>query len=195
MNLYVFLVNTGTTLTYYTELTVQTVADLKHAIQGKYKIAIQHQVLVVNGGECLAADRRVCTYSAGTDTNPIFLFNKEMILCDRAPAIPKTTFSTENDMEIKVEEYLMMPEVFHTVASRTQLAVEMYEVAKKLYSFCEGLVHDEHLQHQGWAAIMANLEDCSNSYQKLLFKFESIYSNYLQSIEDIKLKLTQYVYH
>lgn len=46
-----------------------------------------------------------------------------MILCDRAPAIPKTTFSTENDMEIKVEESLMMPAVFHTVASRTQLAV------------------------------------------------------------------------
>lgn len=190
MKLYVFLVNTGTTLTFDTELTVQTVADLKHAIQSKYKIAIQHQVLVVNGGECMAADRRVCTYSAGTDTNPIFLFNKEMILCDRAPAIPKTTFLTENDMEIKVEESLMMPAVFHTVASRTQLAVEMYEVAKKLCSFCEGLVHDEHLQHQGWAAIMANLEDCSNSYQKLLFKFESIYSDYLQSIEDIKLKLT-----
>ncbi|XP_006901672.1 PREDICTED: RB1-inducible coiled-coil protein 1-like [Elephantulus edwardii] len=190
MKLYVFLVNTGTTLTFDTELTVQTVADLKHAIQSKYKIAIQHQVLVVNGGECMATDRRVCTYSAGTETNPIFLFNKEMILCERPPAIPKTTFSTENDMEIKVEESLMMPAVFHTVASRTQLAVEMYEIARKLCSFCEGLVHDEHLQHQGWAAIMANLEDCSNSYQKLLFKFESIYSNYLQSIEDIKLKLT-----
>ncbi|XP_021077681.1 RB1-inducible coiled-coil protein 1 [Mus pahari] len=190
MKLYVFLVNTGTTLTFDTELTVQTVADLKHAIQSKYKIAIQHQVLVVNGGECMAADRRVCTYSAGTDTNPIFLFNKEMILCDRAPAIPKTTFSTENDMEIKVEESLMMPAVFHTVASRTQLAVEMYDVAKKLCSFCEGLVHDEHLQHQGWAAIMANLEDCSNSYQKLLSKFNNIYSEYLRSIEDIKLKLT-----
>uniref|UniRef100_A0A8C6EEZ0 RB1-inducible coiled-coil protein 1 n=1 Tax=Moschus moschiferus TaxID=68415 RepID=A0A8C6EEZ0_MOSMO len=190
MKLYVFLVNTGTTLTFDTELTVQTVADLKHAIHSKYRIAMQHQVLVVNGGECMAADRRVCTYSAGTDTNPIFLFNKEMILSERLPAIPKTTFSTENDMEIKVEESLMMPAVFHTVASRTQLAVEMYEVAKKLCSFCEGLVHDEHLQHQGWAAIMANLEDCSNSYQKLLFKFESIYSNYLQSVEDIKLKLT-----
>ncbi|NWY00658.1 RBCC1 protein, partial [Nothoprocta ornata] len=167
-----------------------SVADLKHAIQTKYKIAIQHQVLVVNGGECMAPDRRVCSYSAGTDTNPIFLFNKEMILCERPPAIPKTTFSAENEMELKVEESLMMPAVFHTVASRTQLAVEMYEVAKKLCSFCEGLVHDEHLQHQGWAAIMANLEDCTYSYQKLLFKFESVYSSYLQSIDDIKLKLT-----
>ncbi|XP_050798826.1 RB1-inducible coiled-coil protein 1 isoform X1 [Gopherus flavomarginatus] len=190
MKLYVFVVNTGTTLTFDTELAVQNVSDLKHAIQTKYKIAIQHQVLVVNGGECMAADRRVCSYSAGTDTNPIFLFNKEMILCERPPAIPKTTFSAENEMELKVEESLMMPAVFHTVASRTQLAVEMYEVAKKLCSFCEGLVHDEHLQHQGWAAIMANLEDCTYSYQKLLFKFENVYSNYLQSIDDIKLKLT-----
>ncbi|XP_033011092.1 RB1-inducible coiled-coil protein 1 isoform X2 [Lacerta agilis] len=190
MKLYVFLVNTGTTLTFDTELAVQNVAELKQAIQTKYKIAIQHQVLVVNGGECMAADRKVCSYSAGTDTNPIFLFNKEMILCERPPAIPKTTFSAENEMELKVEESLMMPAVFHTVASRTQLAVEMYEIAKKLCSFCEGLVHDEHLQHQGWAAIMANLEDCTYSYQKLLFKFENAYSSYLQSIDDIKLKLT-----
>lgn len=50
-----------------------------------------------------------------------------MILCDRPPAIPKTTFSAENDMEIKVEESLMMPAVFHTVASRTQLAVVRYK--------------------------------------------------------------------
>uniref|UniRef100_H3AFX6 RB1-inducible coiled-coil protein 1 n=1 Tax=Latimeria chalumnae TaxID=7897 RepID=H3AFX6_LATCH len=170
MKLYVFMVNTGTTLTFDTELAVQTVADLKHAIQAKYKISIQHQVLVVNGGECMAAERRVCSYSAGTDTNPIFLFNKDLILSDRPPTIPKTTFSAENEMQLKVEESLMMPAVFHTVASRTQLAVEMYEVAKKLCSFCERLVHDEHLQHQGWAAIMANLDDCTHSYQKLLFK-------------------------
>ncbi|KAK1172803.1 RB1-inducible coiled-coil protein 1 [Acipenser oxyrinchus oxyrinchus] len=189
MKLYVFQVNNGSTLTFDTELAVQTVADLKHAIQVKYKIATQHQVLVVNGGECMVADRRVCSYSAGTDTNPIFLFNKEMILCDRPPAIPKTTFSVENEMEMKVEESLMMPAVFHTVASRTQLAVEMFEVAKKLCSFCERLVHDEHLQHQGWAAIMANLDDCALSYQKLLCKYETAYNNYQQSIEDIKQKL------
>uniref|UniRef100_A0A673XCM0 RB1-inducible coiled-coil protein 1 n=1 Tax=Salmo trutta TaxID=8032 RepID=A0A673XCM0_SALTR len=191
MKLYVFQVNNGSTLTFDTELAVQTVLDLKHAIQVKYKIATQHQVLVVNGGECMVAERRVCSYSAGTDTNPIFLFNKEMILCDRAPTITKTTFSIENEMELKVEESLMMPAVFHTVASRTQLAVEMFEVAKKLCSFCERLVHDEHLQHQGWAAIMANLDDCTLSYQKLLWKFDTAYMNYQQDFEDIKLKLTK----
>ncbi|CAJ0917877.1 unnamed protein product [Ranitomeya imitator] len=53
-----------------------------------------------------------------------------------------------------------------------------------------GLVHDEHLQHQGWAAIMANLEDCTHSYQKLLFKFDNAYSRYIQSVDDMKMKLT-----
>lgn len=34
------------------------------------------QVLLVSGGECLEMTTRVCSYSAGTDTNPIFLFSK-----------------------------------------------------------------------------------------------------------------------
>lgn len=191
MKLYVFQVNNGSTLTFDTDLAVQTVLELKHAIQAKYKIAIQHQVLVVNGGECMAAERRVCSYSAGTETNPIFLFNKEMILCDRDPTIPKTTFSIESEIQVKVEESLLMPAVFHTVASRTQLALEMFEVANKLCSFCERLVHDEHLQHQGWAAIMANLDDCTLSYQKLLTKFNTAYVNYQNDLEEIKVKLSK----
>uniref|UniRef100_A0A1A8P989 RB1-inducible coiled-coil protein 1 n=1 Tax=Nothobranchius rachovii TaxID=451742 RepID=A0A1A8P989_9TELE len=191
MKLYVFQVNNGSTLTFDTDLAVQTVLELKHAIQAKYKITVQHQVLVVNGGECMAAERRVCSYSAGTETNPIFLFNKEMILSDRDPTIPKTTFSIESEIQVKVEESLLMPAVFHTVASRTQLALEMFEVAKKLCSFCERLVHDEHLQHQGWAAIMANLDDCTLSYQKLLVKFNGVYTNYQQDLEEIKVKLSK----
>ncbi|XP_072220601.1 RB1-inducible coiled-coil protein 1 [Leuresthes tenuis] len=191
MKLYVFQVNNGSTLTFDTDLAVQTVLELKHAIQAKYKIAIQHQVLVVNGGECMAVDRRVCSYSAGTETNPIFLFNKEMILSDRDPTIPKTTFSIESEIQVKVEESLLMPAVFHTVASRTQLALEMFEVANKLCSFCERLVHDEHLQHQGWAAIMANLDDCTLSYQKLLAKFNTAYTSYQRDLEEIKVKLSK----
>ncbi|XP_070700672.1 RB1-inducible coiled-coil protein 1 [Pempheris klunzingeri] len=191
MKLYVFQVNNGSTLTFDTDLAVQTVLELKHAIQAKYKIAIQHQVLVVNGGECMVAERRVCSYSAGTETNPIFLFNKEMILCDRDPTIPKTTFSIESEIQVKVEESLLMPAVFHTVASRTQLALEMFEVANKLSSFCERLVHDEHLQHQGWAAIMANLDDCTLSYQKLLMRFDTAYANYQHDLEEIKVKLSK----
>lgn len=33
----------------------------------------------MSGGESLESDARVCSYSAGTDTNPIYLFNKASI--------------------------------------------------------------------------------------------------------------------
>lgn len=112
----------------------------------------------------MAVDRRVCSYSAGTvrsfkslvsirmntsnshllfsglqETNPIFLFNKEMILSDRDPTIPKTTFSIESEIQVKVEESLLMPAVFHTVASRTQLALVVICSTPFLTMWSEGL--------------------------------------------------------
>lgn len=74
---------------------------------------------------------------------------------------------------------------------RSELLQEMFEVANKLCSFCERLVHDEHLQHQGWAAIMANLDDCTQSYQRLLSKFNISYTNYQHDLEEIKVKLSK----
>lgn len=70
------------------------------------------------------------------ETNPIFLFNKEMILSDRDPTIPKTTFSIESEIQVKVEESLLMPAVFHTVASRTQLALVLFQLIYTFICFC-----------------------------------------------------------
>jgi len=33
------------------------------------------------------------------------------------------------------------------------------DVGRDEYKVCERLVHDQHLQHQGWAAVIANLDD------------------------------------
>nr|XP_032810451.1 LOW QUALITY PROTEIN: RB1-inducible coiled-coil protein 1-like [Petromyzon marinus] len=189
MKLYVFLVNTGTTLTFDTELAVQSVAELKSAIAAKHRIGVQHQVLVVNGGECMALERRVCSYCAGTDTNPIFLFSKEMIVRDKAPAVPRCVFPAETEMALRVEESLMMPPVLNTVASRSQLAAEMQEFAERLSEYCRTLVHDEHLQHQGWAAIMANLDDCMSGYAALLHGFSSAYATFSTARDSITEQL------
>ncbi|CAM9637108.1 unnamed protein product [Lampetra fluviatilis] len=185
MKLFVFLVNTGATLTFDTELALQTVAELRQAIHTKYRIGVQHQVLVVSGGECLAGERRVCSYSAGTDTNPIFLFSKELILHDRAPCVSRVVLPGEAQMEPKVEESVIMPAVFHTVTLRTQLALEMQELAQRLCMVCESLVHDEHMQHQGWAAVTANLDDCSSAFAGLLTAFTRAYAAFLESRRDI----------
>lgn len=55
---------------------VFSVLSLQEQIEIAYKIPVDKQVLLASGGECLDSNAKVCTYSAGTDTNPIFLFSK-----------------------------------------------------------------------------------------------------------------------
>lgn len=48
---------------------------LKDEIEKNFKIKKCHQVLLVSGGMILQEDIKVIQYSAGTDTNPIFMFS------------------------------------------------------------------------------------------------------------------------
>lgn len=77
--LYIFHVDTGTTITFDIKLALQTVAQLKEAIERECGVVSAHQVLLMSGGESLEPTARVCSYSAGTDTNPIYLFSKAAI--------------------------------------------------------------------------------------------------------------------
>jgi RB1-inducible coiled-coil protein 1 len=58
---------------------VFSVKQLQDVIETSCGIPVDKQVLLVSGGECLDPAARVCSYSAGTDTNPIFLFSKSTI--------------------------------------------------------------------------------------------------------------------
>lgn len=56
-----------------------SVAQLKEAIERECGVVAAQQVLLMSGGESLEPNARVCSYSAGTDTNPIYLFSKAAI--------------------------------------------------------------------------------------------------------------------
>lgn len=58
---------------------LRSVAQLKEAIERECGVVSAHQVLLMSGGESLEPTARVCSYSAGTDTNPIYLFSKAAI--------------------------------------------------------------------------------------------------------------------
>lgn len=60
----------------------------------------------------------------------------------------------------------MMPAEYNTVVTRAKLAKNMYESATKEIKSCEKLVFEQHLQQQGWAAVMANLEDLTNEFKQ-----------------------------
>ena len=93
-----------------------------------------------------------------------------------------------------------MPAEYNTVVVRAKLASKMYESATKEIKICERLVFEQHLQQQGWAAVMANLEDLTNEFKQRSNDFLSeineyverrpTYKNYLESFQQDLCKLS-----
>lgn len=61
-----------------------------------------------------------------------------------------------------MQKSLALPATYNTVVSRAQLAQQFYEAARDEIKICDKLVYEQHLQQQGWAAVIANLEDLTN---------------------------------
>lgn len=63
------------------------------------------------------------------------------------------------DMSQRMEQTDDLPAVYQTVVVRCQIAQQFYEMSKEECRMCEDMVHDQHLQMQGWSAVIANLDD------------------------------------
>eukprot|EP00092_Neocalanus_flemingeri_P034467 GFUD01037478.1.p1 GENE.GFUD01037478.1~~GFUD01037478.1.p1 ORF type:complete len:1402 (+),score=479.73 GFUD01037478.1:84-4289(+) len=181
--LYIFRVDTGCMITLEMNLALETVAHLKKAVETTWSIPEEKQVLLISGGESLEPDERVCKYTAGSsDTNPIFLFSMASIESNTPPASSLESH-TERDLQPEVEASLSLPDTHNTVAVRTTLAQEYVKVSREQARVCESQIHDQHLQHQGWAAALANLEDSVVALEKRHSKFKDTYAAYLDKRE------------
>ncbi|KAJ8968707.1 hypothetical protein NQ314_002162 [Rhamnusium bicolor] len=77
--LFVFHVDTGKMMTLDMSLALESVEHLQNYVEETCNIPAEKQVLLISGGQSLEPHNRVCSYSAGTDTNPIFLFSKSVV--------------------------------------------------------------------------------------------------------------------
>ncbi|RWS17445.1 RB1-inducible coiled-coil protein 1-like isoform X2 [Dinothrombium tinctorium] len=192
--LYVFHVDTGNMMTFDMNLALETVSVLKKAIAKKCAVPEDKQVLLISGGESLNEGSRVCSYSAaGTDTSPIFLFSKNTIESSIAPQ-PKVDYGADYDMRERVESCLDMEPAINTVVARAELAKQLHEMATQQLNVCEKLVHDQHLQHQGWRAVVANLEDIAIDFEESVVFLNQSYAEFVEKRESY-LKLLQNFSH
>ncbi|XP_020812785.1 RB1-inducible coiled-coil protein 1 [Drosophila serrata] len=179
MMLYVFHVDVGRMLSFDMNVALQSVENLKETIQKLHGIPSTNIVLLVSGGEMLTHSTQVSCYSAGTDTNPIYMF----LTGDERPA--PTISNTDADAELRrqVEESHRLPPALETVRQRSQLAQHMRELARKEEAICERLVHEQHLQQQGWSAVVANMEDLTNEFRERFHNFCFSFDRHLQKRE------------
>ncbi|XP_011684925.1 PREDICTED: RB1-inducible coiled-coil protein 1 isoform X2 [Wasmannia auropunctata] len=176
--LYIFHVDTGTTITFDIKLALQSVSQLMEAIERECGVVAAHQVLLMSGGECLEQNARVCSYSAGTDTNPIYLFSKAAIESSLPPT-PSIDYGSDVDLQTQIDASLAMPATYQTLCARAHLAQQCCGLAREQTRICERLVHDQHLQQQGWAAVVANLEDITHMFQTRAEQFQQAFVLYL----------------
>ncbi|CAH0700739.1 unnamed protein product [Spodoptera exigua] len=208
--LYVFHVDAGQMTTYDMGLTLQNVSSLKLAIERKTKVPANSLVLLVSGGEVLQSDHMVSSYSAGTDTNPIYMFSKPSVkesqlnqsMCDLSPIVELSTgeFSIESrsafdgksvaELKAAVEKCCSLQPSVYTVISCASLAQQFSDLALEVSSSCDQLVHEQHLQHQGWAAVVANLEDIFNEFCERSRNFKESFRKHRLKKEEYHEKLT-----
>jgi RB1-inducible coiled-coil protein 1 len=119
--LFIFLGDTGQMVTFDMQLAMGSVFELQSAIASRLRIPIEKQVLLSSCGETLQANARVGSFNTGTETNPVYLFNKSNIESATPPA---TTVQSTNDGKLisQVETSFRMRPSQETVVRRAQLA-------------------------------------------------------------------------
>ena len=167
-------------------LALEKVTYLKGVIARSCRIPCEKQVLLISGGESLDPEERVCKYSAGTDTNPIFLFSMLNIENSTPPEV-QTEIATEfveSELNEKVNASLKLDDAQSTVAIRATLAQEYVKASSEQTRVCEMLIHDQHLQHQGWSAVVANLEDLATDLRKHSERLSTEFAEYLEKRDE-----------
>lgn len=83
------------------------------------------------------------------------------------------------DLQTQIDASLAMPATYQTLCARAHLAQQCCGLAREQTRICEKLVHDQHLQQQGWAAVVANLEDITQMFQSRAEQFQQAFVLYL----------------
>ncbi|XP_037034011.1 RB1-inducible coiled-coil protein 1 isoform X2 [Bradysia coprophila] len=175
--LYIFHVDTGHMMKFDMNMALESVQSLKDTIERLHGLPTNHQVLLISGGEILQDGSRVCSYSSGTDTNPIYMFNTSFV--ELKNAHPPGPSIEPDDFKEQVKRSLNLPANYSTVYNRAQLAQKIHERAKEEIKICETLVYEQHLQQQGWAAVIANMEDLTDEFRQ---RCEDFYRSFDQHL-------------
>ncbi|XP_033110064.1 RB1-inducible coiled-coil protein 1-like [Anneissia japonica] len=187
--LHIFIVNSGTMVTMDMIHMMHSVPEFQRAIQEEYGIPVEKQVLLVSGGQSLDVHKRVCDFNAGTDTSPIYMFDKfliEQASYQMSPSLTEdATQPSDYELKEQVEAFRNLPPSYNAVSSRTQMALQLHDLAKEKVKSCEIMVRDQHQQQQGWMAVVANLEDISSAFHQRAKAFEL-------SLTDFMSKRTNY---
>lgn len=69
---------------------------------------------------------------------------------------------------------------YKTIVIRAQLAQTFYDMGREEVKLCDKLVHEQHLQHLGWMAVIANMEDITVLFQERCSDFDKVFKDHIE---------------
>ncbi|KAL8606380.1 hypothetical protein ACOMHN_020534 [Nucella lapillus] len=177
----VFLVDTGAM--YHVEASLnRPVSCLKESISRTTRIPVDQQILLLSGGVPLFAQAQLCHYESVSD-NTVFLVCKSGVPDIARPVAVSHRYS-EEELLAQLDASIKMPPVLDTVKSRMLLVQTTCEIDKRELQEIRQLVFDQHLQQQGWAAVVANLEEVCSGFRTRVLAFQKQFGEYTKVRED-----------
>lgn len=85
----------------------------------------------------------------------------------------------ETEINSEVNRCLELQPIYTTIVRRAQLAQQILELGKDELKNCDKLVFEQHLQHQGWMAVIANLEDITDAFQERCNEFDKVFRDHI----------------
>lgn len=97
----------------------------------------------------------------------------------------KKNFS-DTDLKAEVDRCLELRAEYKTVVQRAQLAQTFNDLGKEELRQCDKLVLEQHLQHQGWMAVIANMEDITHEFQERCNDFDRVFKEHIEKRVEYK---------
>jgi RB1-inducible coiled-coil protein 1 len=93
---------------------------------------------------------------------------------------------SDTDLKAEVDRCLELRAEYKTVVQRAQLAQTFNDLGKEELRLCDKLVHEQHLQHQGWMAVIANMEDITAEFQERCNDFDRVFRDHIEKRMEYK---------
>ncbi|CAK5091660.1 unnamed protein product [Meloidogyne enterolobii] len=167
---HIFYVNQGYMLMLEPP-TLGSVFDLQKSIEKSTGIGIDNQLLFLSDGGSLIGSTMLSSITGvGTDTNPIFLVRR---VTNNGRELVKENLEGINELFRGWSSEMDRLNRISTTSSSAiteciELAKKCNNVAETIIRFCSNLISEHHYLHQGWKAVIANLDDSISRTQKYL---------------------------
>lgn len=94
--------------------------------------------------------------------------------------IPFTDYGQDCDLRERHQSCVNLAPDPQTILMRCQFADEISKCSENQILVCSQLVHDQHMQHQGWLAVVANLEDSINAFRESSQNLDITFKQFLE---------------